>query len=108
MKYSFESGMNYNIGERQYYLTAYNDDVRTFAQPLIFEEVEQGETMEPFITEDYRDHGPPLVLLAIFNGLWNMGIRPDGFEDRNRETKALGQHLEDMRQLVFKDKHNPL
>ncbi len=79
------------------------------AAPLVFNPLVEGVVQaDPFCSVktmggDLRVAVPP-ELMAIFEGLWDMGIRPTAFEDRTRETGAIRDHLEDMRRLALKDK----
>ncbi len=75
-------------------------------EPLVTKKVDEGYIIHPFAFCDGRLGGNavPDELMAIFNGLWGMGIRPTAFEDRTRETGAIRDHLEDMRRLVLKEK----
>ncbi len=90
---------------RDFWLRSIDNGVVTFAKRIEFEErdISQSDYRNAFASVE-TDKAYPPELVAIFNGLWAMGLRPDGFEDRNRETGVLRDHLNDMRQLVFKDK----
>lgn len=41
------------------------------------------------------------LLQAIVNAAWEYGIRPAGFRDIKNETRALENHLIDMRTIAF-------
>lgn len=76
----------------------------TYADPIIFRKKNVPlEEDEPFIKFDTREEAQGGdILRAIFNALWDEGVRPDGYDDVKREMKATSRHLEDMRCLVFK------
>jgi hypothetical protein len=40
-------------------------------------------------------------LRAALNAAWEMGLRPDGYEDTRESLEAISSHLEDMRTLAF-------
>ena len=70
------------------------------ARPIVFEE----------ITELFKgDSGPMLTLpqekaQILMDDLWEAGIRPSEGSGSAGAFAAQGKHLEDMRQLVFKEK----
>ena len=43
-------------------------------------------------------------LQAMLNVAWDAGLRPKSFEQPTSELKAVRDHLQDMRKLVFDDK----
>lgn len=66
-------------------------------------------TLEPFdphgfVTEptvrSHQDDGNSF-LRAVLNAAWELGLRPDGFDDTRESMAATKQHLEDMRALAF-------
>jgi hypothetical protein len=40
-------------------------------------------------------------LRAVLNCAWELGLRPDGFEDSRESMKATSAHLSDMRTIAF-------
>ena len=78
-----------------------NDD--SYSISFDYKKYKEGTVHPPLSQMGYFEGEVPIELKAIFDGLWDMGIRPEGFEDMNRETEALRNHLADMRQLVYKD-----
>lgn len=107
--FQFESMYRVDQLRTDYYLRSVDGDKVTFAKRIEFEErdLSQSDYLNPFASADGHNKYPP-ELIAVFNGLWAMGLRPDGFEDRNRETGALRDHLDDMRLLVLKDKYKAI
>lgn len=86
------------------YLIGYDfDGPKQFhANPIEFTEFEEGASAEPFfILHEHSDSG---MLQAMMDGLWDSGLRPSNHRDFTQELQATKTHLEDMRQLVFKDK----
>ena len=73
------------------------------AKPIEFVEVEEGTSSEPFIVIPKIGSGDLGMLQAVLDGLWEAGLRPSNHRDFTQELKATKTHLEDMRQLVFKD-----
>ncbi len=73
------------------------------AKPLEFVEVNEGEQSEPFMILPDREENTSM-LQAMMDGLWDSGLRPTNHRDFTQELGAVRTHLEDMRQLVFKDK----
>lgn len=57
-------------------------------------------TVQPYDIID-----PPKLYQSIFDALWKGGMRPTGFQDIENETKAIKNHLNDMRRLVFANQH---
>ncbi len=74
------------------------------AKPLEFVEVEEGSKSEPFVVIHDRPAQDTSMLQAMMDGLWDSGLRPTNHRDHTQELGAVRTHLEDMRQLVFKDK----
>jgi len=64
---------------------------------------------EPFIasaSRQRRDDNLPDpngqdFLRAALNAAWELGMRPDGFDDTRESMKATAAHLEDMRAIAF-------
>jgi hypothetical protein len=46
------------------------------------------------------EHGEQF-LRACLNAAWEIGLRPDGYNDTRESMKATDAHLQDMRALVF-------
>lgn len=82
-------------------------------------EAGQADVVEPFTLKTYRegesrtDSGAAIegmswgdkgevrqFLRAVMTAGWELGIRPDGFEDSTRELKAVRDHLADMRKIA--------
>lgn len=63
----------------------------------------RGEEIAPTLVDrriDVEDGMVPFLRAAL-NAAWELGLRPDGFEDTRESMKATSRHLEDMRSLVF-------
>lgn len=66
--------------------------------------------MKPWDEEAYSADGVPDIQLSdtaaqkLIDGLWNAGLRPTQGSGSAGSFEAQRRHLEDMRQLVFKDK----
>ncbi len=73
----------------------------------------KGENIVRFTLEPFDRHGivtEPTVrsmeegdsfLRAVLNAAWELGLRPDGFNDTRESMAATNKHLEDMRTLAF-------
>lgn len=57
----------------------------------------------PTLVDDRRfmDDGHTPFMRAALNAAWEMGLRPDGFDDTRESMKATNRHLEDMRSIAF-------
>lgn len=67
--------------------------------PLVFTEIEDGDEFPPQPAVD-RGHAEAF-LRAAMNCAWELGYRPDGFNDTRESMKATTQHLQDMRAIAF-------
>lgn len=68
----------------------------SIARPLVFERHE-GLIHPPTIDAGYGE----AFLRAALNCAWEMGMRPDGYEDTRESMKATNAHLQDMRAIAF-------
>ena len=98
---------DYGSMRTNYFLQATDGDLSYIADPLVFKEQNTAVVCEPFIVAKGMSHDTifPPELMAIFEYMWAQGPRPHGLEDRNRETGALRDHLDDMRRIALKDKY---
>lgn len=67
------------------------------AKPLVFEEHTEGLPKKPTVKLRRAE------AQQLFDLLWKEGYRPADGTGNAGHTQALGNHLEDMRRLVFKD-----
>ena len=65
------------------------------AMPLIFQEIKEGELFEPAFRLKIN------AAQELMNDLWNAGIRPRNMEITKETIKAIDNHLQDMRAIVF-------
>lgn len=84
------NGQNYNFGSLQ----------------II--SAERHDFLKPFIDASVVGINAKDFMQAIMDEAWKNGMRPTGFEDIENETKAIRNHLNDMRTLVFKGQIKPL
>jgi len=68
----------------------------TFKQIRVDEAVPRGATPFDDLSEDVEG-----FLRAAMNCAWELGLRPDGFNDTRESMKATKAHLDDMRALAF-------
>lgn len=73
--------------------------------PINFQTIESYHLHPHFIDgpmpiEGGDDFGAAFLRAAL-NCAWDMGMRPDGFDDTREATKSLNRHLEDMRAITF-------
>ena len=62
------------------------------------------ELILPEPTIRFAGHDAQQFLQGLADGLVEAGFRPDVLKSQDKEIKAIGYHLEDMRALVFKKK----
>lgn len=67
--------------------------------PLVFTHVPEGDVFPP--QPALSRHDAEAFLRAALNCAWDLGFRPDGFNDTRESMKATSQHLEDMRAIAF-------
>lgn len=77
---------------------------RWVAEPvvLVFSPMEIGKTIDP--TLRFEHHHAKQFLQSLADGLAETGFRPDVTKAMVSELEATRYHLEDMRNLVFKEK----
>lgn len=71
---------------------------------LIFEPRDRNQPNKtPTVSDLGRDmqDGQNSFLRAALNCAWDLGLRPDGFEDARESMRATNKHLEDMRAIAF-------
>lgn len=49
----------------------------------------------------FEQDGMLTFMRTALNAAWEMGLRPDGFDDTRESMKATNRHLEDMRSIAF-------
>ena len=86
---------NWNLGISLYARQMYSDKDFYTAQPVVFEEAEEGNIIEPFATLSIQS------AQQLMDELWNCGLRPTEGTGSAGSLKATEAHLEDMRTLVF-------
>lgn len=70
---------------------------------ITLEPFDPSAELVPTIVDDrvFMDDGGVPFLRAALNAAWEMGLRPDGFDDTRESMKATNRHLEDMRSIAF-------
>lgn len=68
-----------------------------FVEPFTIMKREQGEMISPSVAAEFGQG----FLRAALNAAWEIGLRPDGFNDTRESMKATNAHLQDMRALAF-------
>lgn len=94
-----------DYGDRPQVLIRYvdHDQREHVVSSLTLEVKERGIRVEP--TLGGYDHDGALLdvqgfLQAALDAAWKRGLRPEGYENRMNELKAVRYHLEDMRALA--------
>ncbi len=73
-------------------------DATHVAQKIVFEEVKLGEEVPPTLTLN------PTAAQELMDGLWRCGFRPSEGTGSAGALAATERHLQDMRELVFRNK----
>jgi hypothetical protein len=78
-----------------------HDDLNVL--PLQFAHRTPGEIIGPTLVDSRTEieDGATGFLRAALNAAWELGMRPDGFNDTTEAMKATRQHLDDMRTIAF-------
>lgn len=92
----------------------YNDDVEVFlyrknpwdgsvavAESVTVRRYAAGEPLSDRATFGGSDGMGKQFIRGMLNAAWDMGMRPDGYQDQRETTGAVKAHLEDMRKLAF-------
>lgn len=66
------------------------------AQKLELKQIERGECLIPFLSIELNE------AQMLMNDLWDCGLRPSEGTGSAGAMKAVQNHLEDMRKIVFK------
>ena len=74
------------------------------AEPIVMKEVDRFASTEPTISFDRKEE-----LQDLLDDLWLLGLRPSARSDEYKaQLESVKDHLNDMRQLVFKGKRSDL
>lgn len=76
------------------------DGAIDLVEPLRLRRVGPHESAKPYGPTFSARQGEAF-LRGMLNAIWEMGMRPDGYQDQRETTVATKAHLEDMRALVF-------
>lgn len=108
MKKKFEvfiEGRHYG-GTEIYISEIVGDQVTARMLPAVLKPVTEADrdtAWEPSIILPYRDKS---FLQSLVDQAWDLGIRPRYARETTFEVNAIKYHLEDMRNLIFKNKEN--
>lgn len=74
---------------------------RSFIQaPLAMKQYDSRSLIEDKDVDLARDMDGRAFLQAMLDAAWELGLRPEGYENHTNELKAVRYHLEDMRTLA--------
>lgn len=76
-------------------ISRYRDGREMVADPLVFTDATNKMIDKPTISDGAE------FLQAVLDHAWSLGMRPAGFNDTTEQVKAIRDHLNDMRALVF-------
>lgn len=84
---------------------AHRPGAQSVVLPIEFQTIETGQQLPYFIDgpqpyEGGYDFGAEFLRAAL-NCAWDMGLRPDGFNDTRESMKATNAHLQDFRAIAF-------
>lgn len=77
------------------------DGTRDYVRPLELHQLKGVLGPSDFTVSDDSRFVTKDFLRAMMNEAWNMGMRPDGFGDTSLQVKALTEHKDDLRTLLF-------
>lgn len=74
-------------------------EVLSVAQPVVMQAADQGRIYEPFMRLELT------AAQQLMDELWHCGLRPTEGTGSAGSLAATERHLQDMRKLVFEQKH---